>query len=81
MKYQVKITAIQTHVLDVLADNRYEALEKAKDMVKHADPSEYRTELESIAHITMLEIGPGYEWAIRETPSAIVWRRKENEDV
>jgi hypothetical protein len=81
MKYQVKITAIQTHVLDVLADNRYEALEKAKDMVKHADPSEYRTELESIAHITMLEIGPGYEWTIRETPSAIVWRRKENEDV
>ena len=81
MKYQVKITAIQTHVLDVLADNRYEALEKAKDMVKHADPSEYRTELESIAHITMLEVGSGYEWMIRETPSSIAWRRTEHENV
>jgi hypothetical protein len=81
MKYQVKITSIQTHTLDVLAENRYEALEKAKDMVKHADPSEYRTELESIAHITMLEIGPGYEWMIRETPSSIAWRRTDNENV
>lgn len=81
MTYKVKITAIQTHTLNVLASNRYEALEKAKDMVKHADANEYQTELESIAHITLTDAGTGYEWTIRETPSAIVWRRKENEDV
>ena len=80
MKYQVKITSIQTHTLDVLADNRYEALKKAKDMVKHADPNEYQTELESIAHITLLEIGSGYEWMIRETPSSIAWRRTKTDD-
>jgi hypothetical protein len=65
----------------VLAENRYEALEKAKETLKHADPSEYRTELESIAHITMLEVGSGYEWMIRETPSSIAWRRTEHENV
>ena len=81
MKYQVKITSIQTHTLDVLADNRYVVLEKAKDMVKHAESSEYQTELESIAHITMLEVGSGYEWMIRETPSSIAWRRTEHENV
>ena len=80
MKYKVKITAIQTHTLDVLAENRYEALEKAKDMVKHADPNEYQTELESIAHITMTE-STGCEWMIRETPSSIAWRRTDNENV
>jgi hypothetical protein len=79
MKYQVKITSIQTHTLDVLAENRYEALKKAKETLEHADPSEYRTELESIAHITMLEVGSGYEWMIRETPSSIAWRRFETE--
>jgi hypothetical protein len=80
MKYQVKITSIQTHTLDVLAENRYEALKKAKETLKHADPSEYRTELESIAHITMLEVGSGYEWMIRETPSSIAWRRTKTDD-
>ena len=81
MKYQVKITSTQVHTVDVIAENRYEALEKAKDTVKHAEPSEYRTELESIAHITMLEVGSGYEWMIRETPSSIAWRRTEHENV
>ena len=74
MKYTVKITSMQTHTIDVIANNRHEALEKAEDTLRYDDPNQYRTELESVAHVVMLE-ATGCEWTYQQKPDSKLWQR------
>ena len=74
MKYTVKITSMQTHTIDVIANDRHEALEKAEDTIRYADADQYQTELESIAHVVMIEAN-GCEWTYQQTPDSKVWHR------
>jgi hypothetical protein len=74
MKYTVKITSTQKHTIDVIANNRHEALEKAEETLKHAEANQYKTELESIAHVILIEAN-GCEWNYKQTPDSKVWQR------
>jgi hypothetical protein len=74
MKYTVKITSIQTHTIDVIANDRHEALEKAEETLRYDDANHYQTELESIAHVVMLE-ATGCEWTYQQNPDSKVWQR------
>ena len=74
MKYTVKITSTQTHTIDVVANNRHEALEKAEETLRYADANQYQTELGNIADIVMLE-APGCEWSYQQNPDSKVWQR------
>ena len=74
MKYTVKITSTQTHTIDVVANNRHEALEKAEETLRYADANQYQTELGNIADIVMLE-ATGCEWSYQQNPDSKVWQR------
>ena len=74
MKYTVKITSTQKHTIDVIANNRHEALEKAEETLKYAEANQYKTELESIAHVILIE-ATGCEWTYEQTPDSKVWQR------
>ena len=74
MKYTVKITSTQTHTIDVVANNRHEALEKAEETLRYADANQYQTELENIADVVMLE-ATGCEWRYQQNPDSKVWQR------
>lgn len=73
MKYQVEITARIVQTIDVIADNRYKALEKAQETLQYAEPSTYKTKLEKVEHVVLTEAN-GYEWMVRQTPGSTVWR-------
>ena len=73
MKYTVKITSTQTHTIDVIANNRHEALEKAEDTLRYDDANQYQTELESIAHVVMLE-ATVCEWTYQQKPDSKLWK-------
>jgi hypothetical protein len=74
VKYTVKITSKQTHTIDVIANNRHHAIEKAEETLRHADADQYHTELESIAHVVMIEAN-GCEWTYEQTPDSKIWQR------
>jgi hypothetical protein len=65
---------MQTHTIDVIANDRHEALEKAEDTIRYADADQYQTELQSIAHVVMIEAN-GCEWTYQQTPDSKVWHR------
>ena len=44
MKYTVNITSTQTHTINVVANDRHEALKKAEETLRHADANQYQTE-------------------------------------
>jgi hypothetical protein len=64
MKYTVKITSTQTHTIDVVANNRHEALAKAEETLRYSDSNHYQTKLESVACVVNLEAN-GCEWMIK----------------
>lgn len=74
MKYTVKITSTQTHTIDVVANDRHEALQKAEETLRYAEANQYQTELESIAHVVMLEAN-GCEWMVQQPPDSKIWQR------
>lgn len=74
MKYTVKITSTQKHTIDVIANDRHEALQKAEETLKYAEANQYQTELESIAHVILIEAN-GCEWTYEQTPDSKIWQR------